>query len=58
MRDHSECDAAYNEALARGKDGYAEYVMARCDLAHGQLTATQTASDDHPTASEEQPDER
>lgn len=38
MRDHGECEAAINDALARGKDGLAEFLAERCDMAHGHIT--------------------
>lgn len=46
MRDHSECEAAINDALARGKDGLAEFLAERCDMAHGHITTTSKEADD------------
>jgi len=37
-RDHSECDTAINEAIARGNKGMAEFLSERCDREHA-LTA-------------------
>ena len=39
MRDHSECEQAYHQALAADKPGRAEWILTRCDRAHGHLTA-------------------
>lgn len=38
MHDHDECEELMNQALAAGKDGYAEYLATRCDINHGQAT--------------------
>lgn len=38
MRDHCECQQAMNEAMAEGRNGWAEFIATRCDLTHGHLT--------------------
>lgn len=48
MRDHAECQAEYEAALARGREGYAEYVLARCDLTHGHLQREPEAPEEDP----------
>lgn len=43
MREHCDCQRAMEEALAAGRDGHAEFIATRCDLAHGpQLTEETT----------------
>jgi hypothetical protein len=37
VRDHDACEQAINDALARGRDGWAEYLATRCDRQHGHL---------------------
>lgn len=38
-RDHSDCEDAMVRAMERGRFGEAEYLAARCDRLHGDLTA-------------------
>lgn len=37
-RHHADCEPAMDEALARGDSGKAEFIAARCDREHGDLT--------------------
>lgn len=41
MRDHCTCQTALEDALAHGRDGWAEFLQTRCDLSH------QDAEQDH-----------
>lgn len=34
MRDHCTCQTALEDALAHGRDGWAEFLQTRCDLNH------------------------
>lgn len=38
-RDHADCEDAMVRAMERGRFGEAEYLAARCDRLHGDLTA-------------------
>jgi hypothetical protein len=50
MRDHSECERAYNDALAAGKPGKAEWILTRCDLEHGHIAAAKPEESTNATA--------
>lgn len=43
MREHEQCEADINQALAEGRDGFAEFLATRCDLMHGHLPPKDSA---------------
>lgn len=45
MHDHNECERAISDALARGRDGWAEYLATRCDRQHGPQLAHDAAEE-------------
>lgn len=49
MREHEECEREMQQAARTGQNGWAEYVAARCDRAHGRLDDMTTTTDTEET---------
>lgn len=45
VRDHADCEAAIDDALARGKRGKAEFLAQRCDMTHGNQPRAAAGAD-------------